>query len=59
MLQYLRPCKASLFAARFKRTDTGELASQPREHALEVSAKLRERALKLFDAEKIERYNEI
>jgi hypothetical protein len=48
-----------LFAARFKRTDTGELASQPREHALEVSAKLRERALKLFDAEKIERYNEI
>jgi glycosyltransferase involved in cell wall biosynthesis len=29
------------------------LASQPRERALEVGAKLRERALKLFDAEKI------
>jgi glycosyltransferase involved in cell wall biosynthesis len=29
------------------------LASQPREHVLEVGAKLRERALKLFDAEKI------
>jgi glycosyltransferase involved in cell wall biosynthesis len=30
------------------------LASQPRDYVLEVGAKLRERALKLFDAEKIE-----
>jgi hypothetical protein len=29
------------------------LASQPRDYVLEVGAKLRERALKLFDAEKI------
>jgi glycosyltransferase involved in cell wall biosynthesis len=30
------------------------LASQPRERVLEVGAKLRERALKLFDVERIE-----
>ena len=30
------------------------LASQPRDYVLEVGAKLRERALKLFDVERIE-----